>query len=378
MVDFKKIFKSIKQHDALLFFSVLGIAIAGLLSINTFSSESIFFERQVIWLIVGIWVYFFVSFFDVRFLRKTEVVVSVYFFTLLILSVLLFVADPLQGAKSWFVLGPVAFQPSDPAKIVLIILLAKYFSRRHIEISNFKHILISGAYTFFLFFLVLLQPDFGTAIIIFSIWFFIVLVSGIQKKHLFFIFGLGAAAVTLMWTLVFQDYQKERIVSFIHPRTDIQGAGYNAHQSRIAVGSGEFLGKGVGYGTQSKLRFLPEYETDFIFATFAEEWGFAGVSVLLLLYFIVISKIISFARKASTNFESFFMIGVAALFVTHIVVHAGMNLGLLPVTGTTIPFMSYGGSHLLTEFLALGLVIAMRRHEHGTHRGNLRGDLTTV
>lgn len=371
MIFLTKYFKHIRHHDIFIILSVFLISLAGLLSINTFSEDNSFFFRQSVWLCIGILVYLFFSSIDVRFLRKTSFVVFLYLISLLLLISLLFFADPLQGAKSWFVLGPVAIQPSDPIKVILIILLAKYFSRRHIEISNFKHILVSGAYTFILFFLILLQPDFGTAIIIFLIWFFIVLVSGIQKKHLTILFIIGAISIAAMWFFVFEDYQRTRITSFLHPRTDIQGAGYNAYQSRIAVGSGEFFGKGVGYGTQSKLRFLPEYETDFIFATFAEEWGFVGVSIILFLYFLIITRLITFAWKASTNFESFFMVGVAALFLSHILIHAGMNLGLLPVTGTTIPFMSYGGSHLVTSFMALGLVAAMRKYELGSHRSDL-------
>lgn len=367
----KKYSKHFKHHDIFIIVSVFLISLAGLLSINTFETENSFFFRQSIWLCVGAVIYLLFSSMDVRFLRKTNFVVFLYSVSLLVLISLILLADPLQGAKSWFVLGPIAIQPSDPIKIVLIILLAKYFSRRHIEISNFRHILVSGAYTFILFFLILLQPDFGTAIIIFLIWFFIVLVSGIQKRHLIILFMLGAVSIAIMWFFVFEDYQRNRITSFLHPRTDIQGAGYNAYQSRIAVGSGEVFGKGVGYGTQSKLRFLPEYETDFIFATFAEEWGFVGVSIILFLYFLIISRLVTFAWKASTNFESFFMIGVAALFLSHILIHAGMNLGLLPVTGTTIPFMSYGGSHLLTSFMALGLVAAMRKYELGSHRSDL-------
>ncbi len=164
---------------------------------------------------------------------------------------------------------------------------------------------------------------------------------------------------------IFAPYQKARIVSFIHPLADIQGAGYNAYQSTIAVGSGEIFGKGIGQGSQSKLRFLPEYETDFIFAAFAEEWGFVGTATLLLLCFFLLSRIVSNAQTAATNFETFFGLGVAVLFSVHIIVHAGMNMGVLPITGITFPFMSYGGSHLVTEWLALGILSSMGRHSQG-------------
>jgi rod shape determining protein RodA len=158
------------------------------------------------------------------------------------------------------------------------------------------------------------------------------------------------------------DYQKDRIRTFLDPLADIQGTGYNAYQSTIAVGSGQLWGKGVGYGTQSKLQFLPEYETDFIFAAFAEEWGLVGVVMLFTLFGVVIWRLIYHAVRGATNFERLFAAGVAILFIAHFTIHIGMNIGLLPVTGTTVPFLSYGGSHLLTEFLGVGIVIAMARY----------------
>ncbi len=161
---------------------------------------------------------------------------------------------------------------------------------------------------------------------------------------------------------VLQDYQKARILTFIHPLADIRGAGYNAYQSTVAVGSGEITGKGIGFGTQSKLRFLPEYQTDFIFAAYAEEWGFLGVIIVLSLFAVVILRTLLIAAHGTDNFTIFFGIGVCIMFLAHFVVHVGMNVGLLPVTGTTIPFMSYGGSHLITEFAALGILMGLSRY----------------
>ena len=271
-------------------------------------------------------------------------------------------------SQSRFDFGSFALQPSDPVKLVVIFLLAKYFSRRHIEIANIRHILVSGFYVFVIFILVLLQPDFGSAIIIALLWLGMVLVSGISKKHLLVVALLGAIGLFGMWSYVFQDYQKQRILTFIHPLTDIRGTGYNAYQSTIAVGSGQLFGKGVGYGTQSKLEFLPEYETDFIFAAFAEEWGFIGVLLLFILFSIVIWRILKSAMLGATNFEILFGLGLAILFISHIAVNIGMNIGLLPVIGTTLPFMSYGGSHLVTEFVGLGILMGMRRYSRTTHK----------
>jgi len=200
------------------------------------------------------------------------------------------------------------------------------------------------------------------------IWLGMALVSGISKKHLLLVFALSIFFGLGLWFYAFEEYQKERIITFINPLTDLQGAGYNAYQSMVAVGSGGLLGKGVGHGTQSKLQFLPEYETDFIFAAFAEEWGFVGAIIILILYGIILWRIVTHALYGATNFEVLFGLGLAILFLSHIVIHVGINVGLLPVTGTTIPFMSYGGSHLMTEFVGLGIIMGMRKYSRSVHR----------
>ncbi len=229
-----------------------------------------------------------------------------------------------------------------------------------------------------MFILVLLQPDFGSAVIIFFLWLGMVLVSGISKKHLFAVFALGIIAFSGLWFYVLQPYQKERIHSFVNPLADVRGTGYHAYQAMIAVGSGQIFGKGVGYGTQSKLRFLPEYQTDFIFASFAEEWGFVGVALLLLVFAILIWRILKNAMYGSTNFEILFGAGIAILFITQFMIHVGMNIGLLPVTGKTLPFMSYGGSHLLTEFAALGILVGMRRYKRAVHKSSAENELVGI
>ncbi len=181
-----------------------------------------------------------------------------------------------------------------------------------------------------------------------------------------------------MWLFAFKPYQKDRIVNFIHPLSDIRGSGYNAYQSTIAVGSGQVFGKGVGYGTQSRLNFLPEYETDFIFAAFSEEWGFAGSIMILLLFGLVVWRIIANAMVGATNFETLFGTGVAMLFMSHIFINIGMNIGLLPVTGITLPLMSYGGSHLLAEFSALGILMGMRRYSRAAHRDDMKNEFLGI
>jgi rod shape determining protein RodA len=196
------------------------------------------------------------------------------------------------------------------------------------------------------------------------------LVSGISKKHLLLLFVGGLAIFMVMWTFVFKEYQKDRLRTFIDPLSDIQGTGYNAYQSTIAVGSGQFLGKGVGYGTQSRLNFLPEYETDFIYAAISEEWGFVGSIIILILFGIVIIRILILGYQMNSNFELLFAVGLALYFMTHVLINIGMNIGLMPVTGVTLPFMSYGGSHLLVEWAALGILMAMHRQSRAVYKDN--------
>lgn len=350
---------------------------AGLLTMKSFLPESLaggethFFLQQLIWIVISFGLFFLLSFFDFRFLKKTKVLISIYLAFILILMSLFIFGSTVNGARSWFNLGAFSFQPVDFVKLILILMLAKYFSRRHVEIKNPKHIFISALYAFVPFILVFLQPDFGSALIIFAIWFGLTLVSGISKKHLFFVFSAGAIAFLVLWNFVFAPYQKSRIETFLNPLADVRGVGYNAYQSTIAVGSGEFLGKGVGYGTQSRLKFLPEYQTDFVFAAFSEEWGFLGSFTAILLYFLIIWRILRISMHAATNFEMLFGIGFAILIMSHVIINIGMNIGLMPVTGITLPFMSYGGSHLLMLFSGLGILMSMNRYSRKIHRDDM-------
>ena len=351
-----------KGFDFTLFASVLGLTLLGLATMYSHVGDNDFFYRQLLWIGLATIVMILALVPDYRFLRTGNTAFALFLLTVATLILVLFVGEVTLGAQSRFDLGFFSLQPSDPAKLILIIVLAKYFAKRHELIGDFRHIIISGIYALSIFGLVFIQPDFGSAIIMFFVWLGMVLVSGIKLRHLATVFLLGAVAFGLMWQFAFQDYQKQRITTFLDPLSDIQGAGYNAYQSTVAIGSGELFGKGIGYGTQSKLLFLPEYETDFIFAAFAEEWGMIGVVLLFSLFAVVVWRLLKHATRGDTNFERLFTSGVCMLLVAHFFVHIGMNIGLLPVTGTTVPFLSYGGSHLLTEFLAIGMVMGMRRY----------------
>jgi rod shape determining protein RodA len=358
--------------DWLAFGAAIALSLLGLLTMDSFNGQDTFFVRQIVWIVVGTCVFFGAAFIDWRFLRRSGVAASIFGALIIPLLFLLLLGHAVKGARSWLEFGGLGIEPVEFVKLALIILLAKYFSRRHVEIRNLRHTLISGCYAGIVFVLVALQPDFGGAIIVFLIWLGMVLFSGISRKHLFAVLGLGIVCFAGLWSFGFHEYQRERILTFLNPAGDIQGAGYNAYQSMIAVGSGELLGKGIGYGTQSKLRFLPEYQTDFIFAAFSEEWGFVGILIVFALFGVLFWRLLRAAQQGASNFETLFALGVVCYFGAHFMLHVGINMGLLPVTGTTIPFMSYGGSHLLAEFLALGMVSGMARYARAGHPGLAR------
>ena len=357
--------------DWTLLLLALPISIAGLITMQSYGQGSIFFDRQLAWLAIAVGLFFFFALLDSSVLKKTNVLVSLFLFFMGLLVLVLLIGHTANGARSWFSLGGFSVQPSDFVKVILILLLAKYFSRRHVAIGQVRHLLISSVYAFIPFILIFLEPDFGVALIIGLIWLGMALVAGIKKRHLLLLFGLGVIAFFVLWAFVFKPYQKARITTFVSPLSDIHGRGYNAHQAVIAVGSGGFFGKGVGYGTQSRLRFLPEYQTDFIFAAFAEEWGFIGGLLLLILFGLLLARILSFALHGETNFESLFAAGIMILFISHILINMGMNIGIMPVTGITLPFMSYGGSHLMVEFGSLGILSSMSRRTRHAHPEDL-------
>lgn len=346
------------------------IVLAGfaLFTLASFGEIQERFIKQSVWVGVGIIAFFLMHTFDISHLKERKLTLTIYGFAIVALLVLFVSGHVAKGAQSWIKLGFLSIQPTDPAKIALILLLAKYFSKRHMEISAFKHIFVSGIYAGLLCVLVLFQPDFGSAVTVFTIWAGMIFVSGISKKHIIILIVAVLVSVTAAWNFAFKEYQKQRIINFIHPLADIRGSGYNQYQAVIAVGSGQLWGKGVGYGTQSKLKFLPEYQTDFIFAAFAEEWGFAGVSLILILCAVILLRMLYVARRAVSNFDVLFITGVVVFFGVHMCINIGMNLGVMPVTGIPLPFMSYGGSHILVEFVALGIVSSMSSSRRGVER----------
>lgn len=353
----------LKSYDWLLggaFFLLVSIGLATLFSLSEISIYP-FLKRQFIWFGIGLILMVVASGVDFRIFKTQSAAVLVfYLFTTFMLSLVLIANVTVHGASSWFKLGTVFFQPVELAKLSLIILLAKFFSRRHIEIYRLQHILVSAVYLAIPVSLVFLQPDLGSSIVLISIWFAMIVFSGMKLRH-FFLFMLTVILLGVVsWNFILEPYQKDRVTAFIDPYKDPRGSGYQMIQSVIAVGSGGVWGKGIGYGSQSHLNFLPEAETDFIFAAFAEEWGFMGVLVLLSIFGIIIWRTVDIGRKSSDNFSRLYTLGFAAYLFVQGFLHIAMNMGVVPVTGITLPFVSYGGSSLVTLLVGVGILQNIR------------------
>ncbi len=335
---------------------LVGIGALSLFSLREVSSFP-FLERQLIWTGVGLIFLGGASLIDFRLFRTQSY--AVLFFYLVTLLLLLFVAIAdfkIRGVSAWVKIGNIFVQPVEPAKLVLVILLAKFFSRRHIEIYRIQHLVVSGIYVVVPALLVLLQPDLGSALVLVAIWVAVVVFSGMKLRHFIALILLMALAGFAAWGFLLAPYQKARLSTFLNPYSDPRGVGYQMIQSMIAVGSGQLWGKGLGYGSQSHLNFLPEAHTDFIFAAFAEEWGLAGVTALLFLFAVFLWRVIVIGMRSSDNFSRLYTLGFASLIFTQVFVHIGMNVGVLPITGLPLPFISYGGSSLVTLLIGVGIL----------------------
>ena len=358
----KRLVKHFQTIDWLMIVPIvllMGIGLVTNYPIDGFLSDP-FFVKQIIFSGISITILLFGTIYTYTTL-KGPFISSLLFFTAVVVGLaLLLFAPEINGAKSWFDLGPVSVQPVEFIKIILIIVLARYFASRHIHIHHIRHVLISLCITMTLFLLVFKQPDLGSSIILIVIWAGMIFVSGVSKKHIAGLLICATISILVIWQFMPQ-YQQDRMLAFIAPLENLQTSGYTANQSKIAIGSGKIFGKGIGEGTQSKYEFLPLNESDFVFSSFAEEWGFVGVILLFLLYGIVGWRLLWYAAYGRTNFETLFTVGTFMFIFTHTMLHIGVNSGIFPVTGITLPFMSYGGSHIIAESLVIAMVLGMAR-----------------
>lgn len=356
-----------KKSDKTLYFSIILLISLGLLILGSLSkndSPSFFsLKKQLIFVGIGILIFFFFSSLDWRFWNTSPyLLITLYFLSILSLILVLIIGKSHRGASGWFNFGFFSFQPVEFAKIILILILAKYLSSRHKEIWQFKNLFASSVYAILPIGLVILQPDLGGAIVLSWIWFSLVLASGIRWNQIFLLLIVFILIIAVGWLFLLKPYQRDRIINFLNPQKDILGIGYNRYQALIAIGSGRFLGKGLGWGTQTQLRFLPLAKTDFIFAALAEELGFLGVLILLISFLLLFYRLAYWINIFDNNFCKLFTFGFAMKLLIEVFINLGMNSGILPIIGLALPFLSYGGSHLLADFIGLGIINSMIRY----------------
>ncbi len=356
----------LKKFDWILIISALLLFGFGMLSLYSSSQgrgDFLNFNKQLTFFIIAIFLMFLFSFLDWRMFREDPyLILCFYVFSCLALIGLFWFAPEIRGIKSWYKLGPLSIDPIEFTKIVLIILLAKYFSMRHIEMYKVRHIILSGFYVFLPAFLIFLQPDMGSVLILIALWVGILIISGIQVRHFLVLVLCFALLLIFGWNTLLKDYQKDRILNFFTPQLEPLGSGWNQAQSKIAIGSGGIFGQGFTKGSQTQYGFLPEPQTDFIFAAIAEEFGLIGVSILLILFSIFLWRVISIAIHSQSNFPRLFASGFSIILISQIFIHIGMNIGILPIIGISLPLVSYGGSSLIATFVGLGILQSIKTH----------------
>jgi rod shape determining protein RodA len=312
--------------------------------------------QQLVYSLIGLGLFFTLGSIDYRDLKS--LIKPLYIISVVLLVATLLLGFETRGSIRWIPLGLFNFQPSEFSKAVLILTLASFWSKNEASFLNIgKSLLI----TLPILALIFRQPDLGTTLTVAFIWLMTLIAANISLLKVGLLFALGVLGAPLLW-LNLQDYQKQRIYTFLAPASDPRGEGFHVIQSTIAVGSGELLGRGLGRGTQSRLQFLPEFRTDFIFAFIAEELGFLGSLIVIVLYLILFYFLINLLSKVEDKFGELIIIGVSSMLFFQIAVNIGMNVGLVPITGITLPFLSYGGSSIITTLAALGFVNSVKKY----------------
>ncbi len=364
MID-RRIFKNI---DWIILFLILLITLIGIINLYSAtypvrnSHGTPLFLKQIYWLMVGFVLMVITVLIDYHVLERLAY--PIYWVSVISLVLVLFLGKEISGSHRWLQLGPISFQPSELAKFVLIIALAKYF---HQDENPDGYMLRELVLPFMIiavpFVMILVEPDLGTSSLFILVGFVILLFLKVNLSSLLILAGALVASSPFFWYFL-KDYQKNRILTLFKPSLDPLGAGYHIIQSKIAVGSGGLFGKGFLEGTQSQLRFLPEQHTDFVFSVIAEEWGFIGSGMVLILFIFLLLRGLSIAMNARDKLGTLLAFGVVTMFFWHVIINVGMVIGIFPVVGAPLPFVSYGGSSLITNMIAVGLLlnITMRRY----------------
>lgn len=359
----KKIFSGF--HFPLVVFSLV-LAVIGLVNLYSATATfevkeaSSFFVAQVVYTVVGITAMFFVSLMPLRtiFVATPTLFVA----SVLLLALVLVMGTEIHGSLSWLDLNFVRLQPSEFGKIGLILILSRHLALLDRDEALGLRLLFKPTALFLIpTSLVVLQNDLGSSLFYGLLFGSLILAQGLKLRHVIIAIFIVLTLSLLSYHFLFKPYQKARVVSFMNPEKDPRGSGYHLVQSKIAVGSGGFLGKGYRKGRSHQLKFLPERHTDFVFPVLAEEWGFLGALLTLMFYLLFLFSGINIASRADTRFGFFLSVGIVALYFWHLVINLGGVLGLIPLTGVTLPFLSYGGSSLIANWLAIGFLLAVMR-----------------
>lgn len=337
----------------ILFLVSLGLVMQYTIGLNQEIPDLTSFYRQLTFASIGLGLFVFFSCVSHRFLKTHPFVYYAFAFILLI-TVLLF-GTTIKGTTGWFVVGSLSVQPVELVKLLIILFISTFFAKDALSVQDTKYVFTVAIPTAILISLVMLQPDLGSSLVLFVIWFSYMIFLKAPRWFIGLVIGIVIIVGILGWLFLFQDYQKERLTSFIHPSADPLGAGYNSTQSIVAVGSGSMWGKGLGLGTQSQLHFLPEVSSDFIFAAIAEELGFVGVLVMLFALSIVVFRLWKYMSLSREYFSFLFLLGVLIYLTVQSVLVIGMNIGLLPVTGVPLPLVSAGGTSMVVTLSMLGI-----------------------
>lgn len=340
----------------------LNVAILCLLLLGTASIYSVELARadgfgllQKHFVALGLGVLLFLGAIRMHFSGWRIMARGVYVGSILLLIAVLIFGVEIRGTTGWFNLGAFSFQPVEVAKLALALQLAKFFGEEARRYMEWREIIWSGGLTMLLAGFVLMQPDLGSASILIALWGFTLLFSGIRLSHIG-IFAVSMALILGLGWLTFEDYQKDRVMTFLQPERDPLGSGYNIRQAKIAIGSGQVFGQGLGFGSQNQLRFLPEAQTDFVFSVIAEELGFMGAMLVLISFIIILWRAYIIGHRARDGFGLNLAVFIGALLTIQALMNIGVNLSLLPATGFALPFVSYGGSSLLLSMLLAGIL----------------------
>ena len=355
---------NIKRIDLPLFISVIILTVIGNILVASATASYSGGKMQVIIQIcasiIGLILCLAIALYDYEFIASKWLYIIGIDVFLLVLVLVLGIGGEEVGSKSWIRVGPISVQPSEFVKIGFIVSFAYQLEKYKDRINEFKIVLGCLLHIGAMVFLIMLQPDFGTTMVFTATFIIMIFLSGISWKYIVSAIGVVIASVPILWFFVFKDYQKNRILTFFNPELDTQVSGYHVMQSKTAIGSGEIFGEGLFKGILTQNEFLPAKHTDFIFAVGCEELGFIGASVIIGLIVFIVVRCFVIAFKAKDVLGSFIAIGIGAMLMVQSLENIGMTIGITPVTGITLPFMSYGGSSLLTNFIAIGLVLNVK------------------